>query len=52
MAKTSLDVFSLRGEPVQTFSVLGDRIYETSCLFIAVGLSVLCIVLPHLANMS
>ena len=37
MAKTSLDVFSLRQEQVWTFSVLGDQIYEMRCLFVAVG---------------
>ena len=37
MAKTSLDVFSLRREQVRTFSVLGDQIYEVRCLFVAVG---------------
>ena len=51
-AKTSLDVFSLRREQVWTFSVLGDRIYEMRCLFVAVGLNVLFIVLPHWHNMS
>ena len=40
-AKTSLDVFSLRQEQVWTFSVLGDRIYEMRCLFVAVGLNAL-----------
>ena len=37
MEKTSLDVFSLSQEQVWTFSVLGDRIYEMRCLFVAVG---------------
>ena len=46
-AKTSLDVFSLSREPVCTFSVLGDRIYEMRCLFVAVGLNARFIVLPH-----
>ena len=46
--KTSLDAFSLRlVEQVWTFSVLGDRIYEMSCLFVAGGLNALFIVLPH-----
>ena len=36
-AKTNLDVFSLSGEQVWTFSVLGDRIYEMRCPFVAVG---------------
>ena len=35
-AKTCLDVFSLSREQVWTFSVLGDRIYEMRCLFVAV----------------
>ena len=53
-AKTSLDVFSLRRDKVWTFSVLGDQIYEISCLFVAVGLmnNALAIVLPHWNNMS
>ena len=38
-AKTSLDVFSLSREQVWTFSVLGDRIYEMRCPFVAVGLN-------------
>ena len=46
-AKTSLDIFSLRREQVWTFSVLGDRIYGMRCLFLAVGLNALFIVLPH-----
>ena len=37
--KTSLDVFSLRREQVWTFSVLGDRIFEMRCPFVAVGLN-------------
>ena len=37
---------------VLTFSVLGDRIYEIWCLFVAVGLNALFIVLPHWDNMS
>ena len=45
MAKTSLDVFSHRPEQVWTFSVLGDRIYEMKCLFVAEGLNALFIVL-------
>ena len=49
-AKTRLDVFSLRQEEVWTYSVLGDRIYEMRCLFVAVGLNALFIVLPHLDN--
>ena len=44
-AKTSLNIFSLRQE--QVFSALGDRIYEMRCLFVAVGLNALFIVLPH-----
>ena len=47
MAKTSLDVFSLRREQVWIFSVLGDRICEMRCLCVAVGLNALFIVLPH-----
>ena len=35
-AKTSSDIFSLRQEQVLTFSVLGDRIYEMRCLFVAI----------------
>ena len=50
--KTSLDVFSLSGEQVWTFSVLGDRIYEMRCPFVAVGLNARFIVLPHWDNMS
>ena len=46
-AKTSLDVFSLSQEQVWTFSVLGDRIYEMRCTFVAVGLNARFIVLPH-----
>ena len=34
------------------FSVLGDRIYEMGCPFLAVGLNVRFIVLPHWDNMS
>ena len=52
IAKTSLDVFSLRREQVWTFSVLGDRIYEMRCQFVAVGLNARFIVLPHWDNMS
>ena len=48
VAKTSLDVFSLRREQVWTFSVLGDRI----CEFVALGLDALFIVLPHWDNVS
>ena len=48
--KTSLDVFSLSQEQVWTFSVLGDRIYEMRCLFVAVGLNARFIVLPHWDN--
>ena len=51
-AKTSLDIFSLRREHVWTFSVLGDQIYEMRCLFVAVGLNALFIVLPNWDNMS
>ena len=50
--KTSLDFFSLGKEQVWTYSVLGDRIYEMRCLFVAVGLNALFIVLPHWDNMS
>ena len=49
-AKTGLDVFSLSRE--QVFSVLGERIYEMRCLFVAVGLNALFIVLPYWDNMS
>ena len=51
-AKTSFDVFSLSREQVWTFSVLGDRIYEKRCLFVAVGFNARFIVLPHWDNMS
>ena len=47
IAKTSLQVISLRQEQVWALSVLGDRIYEIKCLFVAVGLNVLFIVLHH-----
>ena len=50
-AKTSLDVFSLSGEQVWTFSILGDQIYEMWYLFAAVGLNARFIVLPHYDNM-
>ena len=50
-AKTSLDVFGLGREQVWTFSVLGDRIYEMRCLFVAVGPNALFIMLPHWDNM-
>ena len=52
LAKTSFDVFSLSREQVWTLSVLGDRIYEMRCLFVAVGLNARFIVLPHWDNMS
>ena len=52
MAKTSLDLLSLRREQVWTFSVLGDRIYENRGLFVAVGLNAHFIVLPHWASIS
>ena len=52
MVKTSLDIFSLSGEEVWTFSVLGDRIYEMRCLFVAVGPNARFIVLPHWDNVS
>ena len=51
-AKTCLGVFSLSREQVSTFSVLGDRIYEMRCIFVAVGLNARFIVLPHWDNMS
>ena len=52
-AKTSLDIFSLRREHIQTLSVLGNRIYEMRCPFVAVGLNALFTwVLPHWDNMS
>ena len=35
MAKTCLGVFSLSRVQVWTFSVLGDRIYEMRCPFVA-----------------
>ena len=36
----------------RNFSVLGDRIYEMRCLFVAVGPNALFIVLPHWDKMS
>ena len=45
-AKTSWDIFSLIREQVWIW-VLGDRIYEMRCLFVAVGLNARFIVLPH-----
>ena len=48
----SFDVSSLSREHVWTFSVLGDRIYEMRCLFVAVGLNTRLIVLSHWDNMS
>ena len=51
-AKTSLDVFSLSREQVWTFLVLGDRIYEMRCPFVAVGLNARFILLRHWDNMS
>ena len=48
----SFDAFSLSREQVWTFSVLGDRIYEMRCLFVAVGFNALFIVLPQGDNMS
>ena len=50
LAKTSFDVSSLSREQVWTFLVLGDQIYEMRCLFVAVGLNTLFIVLPHWDN--
>ena len=52
MAKTCLDVFSLSQEQVRTFSVLGERICEMRCPFVAVGLNARFIVLPHWDDMS
>ena len=52
MAKTSFDAFNLSREQVWYFSVLGDRIYEMRCQFVAVGLTALYIVLPHWDKMS
>ena len=52
MAKTSLDIFSLKQEQVWTFSILGDWIYEMRCIFVAVGPNARFIVLPHWDNMS
>ena len=46
-AKTNFDVFSLIREQVSTFSVLGVRIYEMRCLFVALGLYACFIVLPY-----
>ena len=50
--KLCLDVFSLSREQVWTFSVLGDRIYEMRCPFVAVGLNDRFILLTHWDNMS
>ena len=50
-ATTILDLLSLGQKQVWTYSVLGDRIYEVTCLFVAVGLNVIFIVLPHWDNM-
>ena len=47
-----VDVISLSREQVWTFSVLGDRIYEMRCLFVAVRFNARFIVLPHWDNMS
>ena len=52
MAKTSFDLFSLSREQVSPFSVLGDRIYEMRCLFVAVGPNARFKVLPEWDNMS
>ena len=51
-ANTTLDAVSLRRQQVWTFLILVDRIYEMRCLFVAVGLNALFIVLPHWDNMS
>ena len=51
-AKTSLEVFSLKKGQVWTFSILGDRINEMRCLFVAAGPNARFIVLPHWDNMS
>ena len=50
-AKTSLNIVILRRQQVWTFSVLGDQIYEMRCLYVAVGLNALFIVLPHWDDM-
>ena len=50
--KTYLDIFSLSQEQVWKFSVLGDRIYEMRCPFVAVGFNAHFIVLLHWDNMS
>ena len=44
--KTSLDpdLFSHGGKQVWTYSVLGDRIYEMRCLFVAVGPNARCLI--------
>ena len=41
-----------RRKQVLTYLVLGDRIYEMKCLFVAVGPNARFIVLPHWDNMS
>ena len=51
-AKTSFDVFSLSQEQGWTFSVLGDRVNEMRCPFVAVGLNACFIVLPHWDKIS
>ena len=51
-AKTSLDIFSLSHNKFGLFQVLGDRIYEMRCPFVAVGHNARFIVLPHWDNMS
>ena len=43
--KTSLNLFSLGQKQVWTYSVLGNRIYQVRCLFVAVGFNALVLVL-------
>ena len=52
MAETSLDLLSSGQKQVLTYTVLGDRIYEMNCIFKAVGLNALLIVLPYWDNVS
>ena len=51
-AKTSWTYSVLVRNKFGLFQVLGDRIYEMRCLFVAVGLDACFIVLPHWDSMS
>ena len=48
----TLVLFSLGRKQVWTCTVLVGQIYDMRCLFVAVGLNALFIVLLHLDNMS